>query len=779
MHQVSLAINELRPRDKTKIPISARTFNERFGSKGDFYFKAKLRLGDLFSRAQFDPIAKSTLDGWSEDFEKIYGSHAEVKLFIDHVYLILLAKILIYYQLCSEEIIEFEIRQIISGHFFKKKGIKNFHDGFTNWLLIPEIQNEAVHLICELSSELAAYDFSQLTEDLFSMLYQEMVERQERHKAGEYYTPNWLVELILNEALSNWEQQNNGKIPKILDPACGSGSFIFHAIKIFREKQFSLKEILANIQGIDIHPIAGFIARANYILAIGDLIDADSEIEIPIFIKDSLKSADLFEDGMKLENNDILVGNPPWVVMRSLRNKGYQQFLKREVLNYGLLQKGDVHLFTQMELATILFCKSADLYLMNGGIIAFVMPRSVLAGTKHHINFRKFRTPPIRLLKIIDLEEVNPLFNAPACVLIGLKGAATHYPVPIEMYRGKLNDPENISSKMSKLLSVRVSEYTPPNFSVKHSYYYDKFRVGASIFPRSLYFVDIVSVVSGSNRIRVTTSDDIFQIVRHPWQVSLNGEIDQKYLFATLLAWEIFPFGFLKLRPVVLPIRENSACYEIINIGEVEESGDRNSAQWFLQAQTIWNENRTKNSAQRFPKLSDRLNYNGLLTIQNIQKRYIVMYNATGTNLVSCVIDRANLPSFEANKETVIPQGFVLDVKTWFLETTNELEAYYLASLLNSDTINKLIKPLQPKGLFGARAIHRRPFLLTIPKFDEKDDDHIKIAEIGLKCEHQLKAIEFIQSNRMRAEARRLLKNEIAEIDCMVSTILKNRPAEE
>ncbi len=80
-----------------------------------------------------------------------------------------------------------------------------------------------------------------------------------------------------------------------------------------------------------------------------------------------------------------------------MKNKESQNFLKHEVLKYHLLENKDVYLFTQMELATLFFCKCADLYLKGEGIIAFVMPRSVLAGTIHHINFRKFRKPPVKL----------------------------------------------------------------------------------------------------------------------------------------------------------------------------------------------------------------------------------------------------------------------------------------------------------------------------------------------------------------------------------------------
>ncbi|MDZ7376405.1 MAG: hypothetical protein ONB13_07275, partial [candidate division KSB1 bacterium] len=170
---------------------------------------------------------------------------------------------------------------------------------------------------------------------------------------------------------------------------------------------------------------------------------------------------------------------------------------------------------------------------------------------------------------------------------------------------------------------------------------------------------------------------------------------------------------------------------------------------------------------------------NGLLTIQNNHARYNVVYNATGTNLVACVIDKSNLPSFEVDQQKLALMGLILDVKTWFFATQNLEEANYLSAILNSAIISKLIKPLQPNGLFGARAIHRRPFLLRIPKFNSKDESHLRLADIAMMCQEKVETIKFNQTNRIRAEARRLVKDEIKEIDSIVESILSKSTAEE
>jgi len=750
------------------IPISGQALRKMFGSVSYIYSEIKAKFEALWKEVKDEQSVKRKMGKWESVIRTLYGYKPNLPLLVDHTYLSILTKIIVYLKFAGNKPDRTEIPKVINGKYFIEKGITNFlEEDFSLWLLNPQIEDKSFALFDMIIDALKNYDFGGIDEDIFREIYEDVVERKERHKAGEYYTPEWLVQLILKEVFALWEGKNDGN-PKILDPACGSGTFLYHAIKYLIEKGTPLKDITKNVAGIDINPVAAIITKANYLIAISKLIEDSEEITLPIYTKDCLKSPDLFDYEVKIEKYDIVIGNPPWVVMRSMKNREYQNFLKKEVLNYHLLRNKDVHLFTQMELATLFFCKCADLYLKKEGIIAFVMPRSVLAGTIHHINFRKFRKPPIRLIKIIDLEEVSPLFNMPSCVLIGLKDGKTKYPVLSERYKGKLPDRSAKFSEAKETLSTKTCKYVPPDFSAEPSYYYDKFKVGASIFPRSLYFVDIISCAN--SQVFVKTSREIYSIVKEPWKVALEGEIEDDFLYATLLAWEIIPFGYIKIRPVILSIKEQSNEYRLLNTNELQRF--RGIEKWLKEAQEIWRERRTKKSEKRFPSLLDRLNYNNLLTAQNPSKRYVVLYNATGTNLVSCVIDKLLLPCFKVDGDEIRPKGFIVDVKTWFFETENEMEAYYLSAIFNSEIINEIIKPLQPRGLFGARAIHRRPLLFAMPKFDRSDELHLKLADIGISCHEKVKVMKFAQKNNVRAEVRKKLKSEMMEINQTVSKVL-------
>lgn len=755
---------------KNLVPISAQAFREKFGSTSHIYLDIKENLESLWKEVKDCPGIKATMDNWANAIGTLYGYKPDISLFLDLVYLNILAKIAVYlkfgYSPKSDEILD-----AISGKYFTAKGITNFlEEDISLWLLSPQIEDKSFTLFWSIIEALANYDFTKIDEDIFREIYEDIIERKERHKAGEYYTPEWLVQLILDDVLTSWEEGKDRVIPKVLDPACGSGTFLYHAIRHLVEKGASLRDIIKNVAGIDINPIATLIAKANYLITISDLIEGSERITLPIYTKDCLKSPDLFDYDVKIEKYDIIIGNPPWVVMRSMKNREYQNFLKKEVLNYHLLENKDVHLFTQMELATLFFCKCADLYLKKDGIIAFVMPKSVLAGTIHHINFRRFRRPPIMLVKIIDLEGVKPLFNIPSCVLIGLKDGTTKYPVLSERYIGELPDRNVKFSEAKVRLSTEVYNYIPPDFSAEASYYYDKFKVGASIFPRSLYFVDIISRTN--SQVIVKTTNEIYNIVKDPWKIVLEGRIEDEFLYTTLLAWEIIPFGYIKLHLVILPIKEQSNGYRLLNTNDLQRDGFTGTGEWLKRAHEIWHKRRTKKSEKRFPSLVDRLNYNNLLTIQNPSRRYDVLYNATGTNLVSCVIDKQLLPCFMVNGKEVKTKGFIVDVKTWFFETESETEAYYLSAIFNSEIISRVIKPFQPRGLFGARAIHRRPLLFAIPEFDNNDDMHLKLVDIGRECHKKVRTMKLTQKNNIRAEVRNKLKEEIMEINQIVSRIL-------
>jgi len=437
-----------------------------------------------------------------------------------------------------------------------------------------------------------------------------------------------------------------------------------------------------------------------------------------------------------------------------------------------------------MEMATLFFNKSADQYLDHqNGLIAFVMPRSVLTGAFHHINFKQFKKPKMRLIRIFDCEEVSPLFNVPSCVLLAVLGEETTYPVPATRYKGRLIKKNCRLNEAIQQLKAEDYMYEPPTIGlvrglICYSYYHDKVKQGATIVPRNLWFIDFkVHPTLGINTSKpaVKTSEEIIKAAKDRWkEITLEGNIESDFIYATLLGGDIVSFGFTKLRPIVVPCKALKTQYKLLDIRELRSAGYVGMSQWLDNAQKAWEAHATERSLRDNPRVVSWINYRNKLTEQNPSKRYVLLYNTSGTDLVSCVIDKQSLQSFKVLEAEIKPKSFVADAKTYFYETDNENEAHYLCATLNSTIVNEGIKPLQTKGLFGERDIHRRPFMLPIPKFDPSNPLHLKLAELSKICHAKIAKTKFTKKSvaGRRKEAKEAIKDELKEIDNLVSKLL-------
>ncbi|MBM3405101.1 MAG: SAM-dependent DNA methyltransferase [Bacteroidetes bacterium] len=206
-------------------------------------------------------------------------------------------------KLSSDQLLD-KLQVLEEGGIFRAEplNIRNFLEGdLLSWY--PDVWNDGIEKsIRDIIDRLNQYDPETMeilpdqTRDILKKLYQFLVPKQIRHDLGEYYTPDWLAERCLNQVGYGTKDPDLFK-KRVLDPGCGSGTFLILAIKRLKEHarlkkidpSETLLQITKNIVGFDLNPLAVISARTNYLLAVADLLKhKKGELTIPVYLCDSI-----------------------------------------------------------------------------------------------------------------------------------------------------------------------------------------------------------------------------------------------------------------------------------------------------------------------------------------------------------------------------------------------------------------------------------------------------------------------------------------------------------
>ena len=164
-----------------------------------------------------------------------------------------------------------------------------------------------------LARRIARFDWRDAPADIAAVLYETVIPPEERRTLGEYYTPDWLARAMVRELVTDPLNQ------RVLDPACGSGTFVAEAVAHFmasaRQAKLLPKEILDRLRtavtGIDVHPVAVHLARAAWVLAARPAIEAtvesgyDASVSVPIYLGDALQLR--FRTGDMFAEHDVSI----------------------------------------------------------------------------------------------------------------------------------------------------------------------------------------------------------------------------------------------------------------------------------------------------------------------------------------------------------------------------------------------------------------------------------------------------------------------------------------
>jgi len=314
----------------------------------------------------------------------------------------------------------------------------------------------------EIPGGMASYDFSLIDADVLGAVYEqylghvatvakqrakeaqirmdlgypveptfELTAKKERRKEhGIYYTPRFITNYIVKETVGRFlEESSYNEIlnMKILDPACGSGSFLiraydellnYHAYR--RSKSVSeldqyerLPILTRNIFGVDLDMQAIEIARLNLLLRSlakretlpsladnirqGNSLISGTEEELRKYFGDNWREKkpfnweQEFEDIMAQGGFDAVIGNPPYV--------GFHGFMDQKDYLKNVYESAQGRFDVYLP-----FIEKGVGLLKEGGLLGFICPTN-FTKRQHGQALRKFLKSNCKILQIVDFQD--------------------------------------------------------------------------------------------------------------------------------------------------------------------------------------------------------------------------------------------------------------------------------------------------------------------------------------------------------------------------------------
>jgi len=530
---------------------------------------------------------------------------------------------------------------------------------------------------------------------------------------GEFYTPRWLAELVL-EASS----YDGSPGLRLCDPACGEGVFLELAIGRARSRGARLEQILESIQGFEMNPQAAAAARRAYLAALGPLgagLDAE---RIPVFCRNSLL------DPPWKNHFDFVVGNPPWVRWDYLP-AGWRTATLPLWKHYGLFSLSGFEGRLgggKKDLSMLFTYVAADRYLKPGGVLAFVITLEVLKSKGAGEGFRRFRLgaagDPLEVVAVHDFMNLRPFRDAAnkTAVLVLRKGSWTKFPVPYYVWErgtgGALQrfrlearplggplGPWQTLSRMDGRLAILAGEnpYRPV--------------IGLNANPYGVFWLELAGV-SEAGLARARNLPELGKLDIPKLEVELESDCLYPALRGSdIQRWRATPSLYVLLAQD--PFRRRG-----VPLDEMRRRFPKtlNYLEGFRQTLV------ERALYRKYHQPSGQPFYSQFNAGPSLLAPYKVVWRRLGRDLLAAVV--GSQYGGELGPRLILP----LETTT-FIGTETAVEAHYLCAILNSPPVRAFIRSVSLAGRgFGSPGAIKN---LCIPKFDSRNPRHAALAELS------------------------------------------------
>ncbi|MCH8011090.1 MAG: SAM-dependent DNA methyltransferase [Candidatus Marinimicrobia bacterium] len=285
---------------------------------------------------------------------------------------------------------------------------------FIDTIAFPEAK-EVIKEIKELVKVLQRYDFSKLGYDVIGRIFERLIPQNERHNLGQYFTSPDVVDLILRFCLYHEDS-------KILDPACGAGTFLVRAYqhKKLMNQRLEHERILETLWGNDIAKFPAHLATIN--LAINDLgVDKN----YPNILQEDFFSLLVGDEGFDPEKwrkvraktlglqerevtyprwFDAIVGNPPYTRQEEISEISPKDAeYKKKLIKKALLDLGGKKIAEIGKRAGIhaYFFVHGTKFLKEGGFFGFIVSNSWM-DVDYGKGFQEFFLKNYKIVAVIE-----------------------------------------------------------------------------------------------------------------------------------------------------------------------------------------------------------------------------------------------------------------------------------------------------------------------------------------------------------------------------------------
>lgn len=291
---------------KRSLPPDPLTVRAELGQESIAFQRVDRELRAAWDRLKNDSAQALKRELWANLLKLVYGREVQGdSLWFQHTYLVIVSKCI---ALAVMDLQEDDPARMLSGDAFTAAGIHGaVESDFFDWVIADQ---DGAALVRRVMTHVRRFRLREVESDVLKILYESLIDRDERHGLGEYYTPDWLAAKVVRNAVERPLEQ------KVLDPACGSGTFLFHSIRRFlaeaeeagMAKADRAAEACVHVAGLDIHPVAVIIARVTYLLALAPALSGRSgALSVPVWLGDAMQLS-ISKD---LAGRELIIQVPP------------------------------------------------------------------------------------------------------------------------------------------------------------------------------------------------------------------------------------------------------------------------------------------------------------------------------------------------------------------------------------------------------------------------------------------------------------------------------------